>query len=165
MLKTPSCVVERIAIGSPRNGLPIRGRRIYGEGDPRAAHPTMGSVDRLCGKRLKSPLPVLMNAMERHGRLELNLGVRAGVLAPSAATIDRALAPCREGVGRGGVGVRRDPPACGGRFRFGRSPTGPRSGARFCGHAPGRRMASGNMRELVVCVAVHCLKHPRRDRR
>ena len=55
--------------------------------------------DRVCGKRLKALLPVLMDAMERHGRLELDPVVRAGVLAMSAATIDRALAPCREASG------------------------------------------------------------------
>jgi hypothetical protein len=52
--------------------------------------------DRVCGKRLKALLPVLVGAMERHSRLNLDPVVRAGVLAMSAATIDRALAPARE---------------------------------------------------------------------
>jgi hypothetical protein len=56
--------------------------------------------DRVCGKRLKALLPVLIAAMERHGRLELDPVVRTAVTAMSAATIDRALAPCREASGR-----------------------------------------------------------------
>ena len=56
--------------------------------------------DRVCGKRLKALLPVLIAAMERHGRLEVDPVVRTAVTAMSAATIDRALAPCREASGR-----------------------------------------------------------------
>ena len=105
-----------------------------------------------------------MNAMERHGRLELNLGVWAGVLAPSAATIDRALTPCREGVGR------EAELAFGGTLQRAVGDSGSDVHRLARDSAPGfvgtlRRMASGNMRELGVCVAVHCLKHPRRDRR
>lgn len=51
--------------------------------------------DPVCGKRLKALLPVLVGAMERHNRLKLDPAVRAGVLAMSAATIDRALGPAR----------------------------------------------------------------------
>ena len=47
--------------------------------------------DRICGKRLRPLLPVLVEAMERHGHLQLAPEVRTGVLAMSAATIDRAL--------------------------------------------------------------------------
>jgi hypothetical protein len=64
--------------------------------------------DRVCGKRLKALLPVLVEAMERHGRLKLDPAVRAGVLAMSAATIDRALQPCREK-----SGGRRGSPSAG----------------------------------------------------
>ena len=47
--------------------------------------------DRVCGKRLRALLPVLVEAMERHGHLQLAAEVRRHLLAMSAATIDRAL--------------------------------------------------------------------------
>jgi hypothetical protein len=72
------------------------GRRIYGEAVREALILLWEASDRVCGKRLKALLPVLVDAMERHGRLELKPVVRAGILSMSAATIDRALAPCRE---------------------------------------------------------------------
>jgi hypothetical protein len=74
---------------------PRPGRRIYGE----ALILLWEASDRVCGKRLKALLPVLMEAMERHNRLKLDPVVRAGVVAMSAATIDRTLAPCREASG------------------------------------------------------------------
>jgi hypothetical protein len=52
--------------------------------------------DRICGKRLKSLLPSLIEAMERHGHLQLQGGVKEQVLAISAATIDWLLRPVRE---------------------------------------------------------------------
>jgi hypothetical protein len=48
--------------------------------------------DRICGKRLKVMIPILLPALERHGRLKLGAADRALVLAISAATIDRLLA-------------------------------------------------------------------------
>ena len=45
-------------------------------------------------------MPVLIEAMERHGHLELAAEIRAKLLAMSAATIDRALARIREALGR-----------------------------------------------------------------
>ena len=47
--------------------------------------------DRICGKRLRPLLPILVEAMERHGHLQLEQEVRTKLLAMSAATIDRAL--------------------------------------------------------------------------
>ena len=41
-------------------------------------------------------MPILVEAMERHGHLQLAPEVRAGLLAMSAATIDRALREARE---------------------------------------------------------------------
>jgi hypothetical protein len=54
--------------------------------------------DRVCGKRLKSLLPILVSALERHGHLTLASTVRTRVLAASAATLDRLLAPTRAAV-------------------------------------------------------------------
>ena len=34
----------------------------------------MGGVDRVCGKRLKVMIPMLLPALERHGRLKLGAG-------------------------------------------------------------------------------------------
>ena len=55
--------------------------------------------DRVCGKRLHVLLPSLVAAMERHGHLALPEDVRAGVLAMSAATIDRRLRGVRAKAG------------------------------------------------------------------
>src|SRR5258706_5576979 len=48
--------------------------------------------DRICGKRLKFMIPILLPALERHGRLKLGAACRVLVLAVRAATIDRLLA-------------------------------------------------------------------------
>ena len=56
--------------------------------------------DRICGKRLRPLLPILVEAMERHGHLQLAPEVRTSLLAMSAATIDRALREVRGQAGR-----------------------------------------------------------------
>ena len=56
------------------------------------------AADRICGKRLKALVPVLLPALERHGHLKLDTGVREKVLAVSASTIDRMLAMARRRV-------------------------------------------------------------------
>ncbi len=55
--------------------------------------------DRVCGKRLRPLLPLLVEALQRHGHLTLDGAVRAKVLAASAATIDRLLAGTRAATG------------------------------------------------------------------
>jgi hypothetical protein len=57
--------------------------------------------DRLCSKRLKPLIPILLPALERHGRLELNSELRDKLLMVSAATMDRLLSEVRV-VARGG---------------------------------------------------------------
>jgi len=47
--------------------------------------------DRVCGKRLKVMIPILLPALEQHGRLKLGQADRDRILAISAATIDRLL--------------------------------------------------------------------------
>jgi hypothetical protein len=54
--------------------------------------------DRVCGKRLKPLLPMLVSALERHGHLALDPTVRTRVLAASAATLDRLLRPTKAAV-------------------------------------------------------------------
>jgi len=51
--------------------------------------------DRICGKRLRPLVPILVSAMERHGHLQLAPEVLAGLLTMSAATMDRALREAR----------------------------------------------------------------------
>ena len=57
--------------------------------------------DRLCSKRLKPIMPVLLPALERHGQLVISEAIRALLLAVSPATIDRLLSEVRL-VARGG---------------------------------------------------------------
>jgi hypothetical protein len=56
---------------------------------------------RICGKRLKAALPVLVPAMGRHGHLALDEAVRSRLLAVSASSIDRLLRPVRAQAGAG----------------------------------------------------------------
>jgi hypothetical protein len=57
--------------------------------------------DRLCSKRLKPLIPILLPALERHGRLDLDIKLRDKLLTISAATMDRLLSEVRA-VARGG---------------------------------------------------------------
>jgi len=54
--------------------------------------------DRVCGKRLKPLLPLLVTALKRHGHLTLEGTVRTRVLSASAATLDRLLRPTRTSI-------------------------------------------------------------------
>ncbi|MGH8279058.1 MAG: integrase catalytic domain-containing protein [Gammaproteobacteria bacterium] len=47
--------------------------------------------DRVCGKRLRALLPILLPALERNGHLHLDEPMRQKILAMSASTIDRLL--------------------------------------------------------------------------
>ncbi len=81
---------------------PMRPRkRIYDEAVREALVLQWEAADRICGKRLKALLPVLIESMERHGHLRLDPAVRSAVLDISAATIDRLSRPVREATGRG----------------------------------------------------------------
>jgi hypothetical protein len=53
------------------------------------------AADRICGKRLKALIPMLVDAMERHGHLDLDAVVKSKLVQISAATIDRMLADAR----------------------------------------------------------------------
>jgi hypothetical protein len=80
---------------SKTRSAPRPSRRIYG-----AAREALillwEASDRVCGKRLKAIIPTLIEAMMRHGHLELAPDVQEGLLKMSAATIDRALRPQRD---------------------------------------------------------------------
>lgn len=75
---------------------PSRRSRIYDEAVRSALTILWEAADRICGKRLKEAIPTLLDAMERHGHLQLEPEVRVRVLAMSAATMDRLLKPVRE---------------------------------------------------------------------
>jgi hypothetical protein len=92
----------RLLSGSGSIGYPLAtssgtcgNRRVYDEAVKEALIVTWEAADRICGKRLKAILPELVKAMERHGHLQLDAEVRKRLLAASAATIDRLLAPIR----------------------------------------------------------------------
>ena len=80
---------------------PVRPRkRIYDEAVCQALALLWEAADRICGKRLKALLPVLIESMERHGHLRLSPVVRSALLDISAATVDRLLRPVRAASGR-----------------------------------------------------------------
>jgi len=94
--------------GQPdRRSAPRPGRRIYDDATREALIVIWEASDRICGKRLRPLVPVLVEAMERHGHVRLAPEVRISLLAMSAATIDRALREVRQQAGRS---VRRKAP-------------------------------------------------------
>jgi hypothetical protein len=73
-----------------------RGRPTTYRADVRAALRQLWEAsDRLCSKRLVGFLPDLAAALERHGELRLDQGVRSQLSQLSAATIDRLLREVR----------------------------------------------------------------------
>ena len=60
-------------------------RRTYGDATREALIVIWEASDRLCGKRLRPLIPIMVEAMERHGHLRLAPAVRISLLAVSAA--------------------------------------------------------------------------------
>jgi hypothetical protein len=58
--------------------------RVYDEAVREALVVLWEASDRICGKRLKPLLPVLVAALERHNHLQLDPAVRAKLLKPGA---------------------------------------------------------------------------------
>ena len=85
--------------------------RIYDEAVGGALTILWEAADRICGKRLKEALPALVDAMERHGHLQLDMEVRRRMLSMSAATMDRLLKPLRDAgrQGRRRSGINNTP--------------------------------------------------------
>jgi len=71
-------------------------KRIYHEAVEEALIVVWEAADRICGKRLKALMSSLVDAMERHGHLQLEHNIRVLLLSMSAATIDRRLQKIRE---------------------------------------------------------------------
>lgn len=90
----------RLLSGKPGTTKQRVRRRIYEEAERNALILLWEAGDRLCGKRLKALMPILLDSMERHGHIELAPEIRSKLLSMSAATIDRALQPIRERSGR-----------------------------------------------------------------
>jgi hypothetical protein len=96
--------------GQPnRRSGPRPGRRVYDDATREALIVIWETSDRICGKRLRPLVPVLVEAMERHGHLRLAPEVRISLLAMSAATIDRSLRDVRRHAGRSSR--RKTPPS------------------------------------------------------
>jgi len=86
--------------GAPASIAGKMDRRRYREAEREALITVWEAADRICGKRLKAALPVLVPAMEGAGHLNLVPEVRRRLLRMSAATIDRLLQDVREQAGR-----------------------------------------------------------------
>ena len=96
-IRVLNCSVAKPAERRPRE-------RIYDEAVRQALIVLWEAADRICSKRLKAAQPLLIVAMERHGHLALDAGVRRRLLAMSTATIDRLLESTRR---EGFAGRRR----------------------------------------------------------
>ena len=89
-----------VRAGQPaRRSGPRPQQRLYDEAVREALVVVWEASDRICGKRLRPLLPLLVDAMERHDHLQLEPAVRTGLLAISAATIDRSLRAVRQQAG------------------------------------------------------------------
>ena len=92
--------IIRLLRAPDRTGTRTRRTRLplYDEAVREALVVLWEASDRICGKRLKPLLPLLVSALERHGHLTLEATVRTRVLSASAATLDRLLRPTRAAV-------------------------------------------------------------------
>ncbi|MGN8119739.1 transposase [Labrys sp. 22185] len=95
---------EKSAIRVLNSPLEPKGRQtrqrasLYDEAARAALIVLWEASDRVCGKRLKALLPLLLPALERDGHLKLEAEIRAKILSMSAVTVDRLLqAPKRAG--------------------------------------------------------------------
>jgi hypothetical protein len=77
--------IIRLFNAAPVAGSPGRRARlpVYDEAVREALILLWEASDRICGKRLKPLVPLLVTALERHGHLTLDVTVRARVLAAS----------------------------------------------------------------------------------
>ena len=85
--------------GADHESAAALGRRRYGPEVVQLLETLWEASDHLCGKRLAAVLPTLVQALERHGHLEIEPALKALLLQVSPATIDRLLAPARSAQG------------------------------------------------------------------
>lgn len=76
---------------APKKSGPRPGRRLYGDEVRAALIVAWEASDRICGKRLHPLLPLLIEAMERHGYGAVADESRVQLLSMSPATIDWVL--------------------------------------------------------------------------
>lgn len=81
--------------GESRQVTPRRARHRYGPEVQAALIVLWETSDRVCSKRLKPLIPVLLPALERHGQLALAGDIRDLLLEVSSAMMDRLLAEVR----------------------------------------------------------------------
>ena len=103
-------LLNKAGSGAPARRSATPRPRTYNEAVTRALTTLWEASDRVCGKRLVALLPILIPALERHGRLDVDAGVRGKLLAASASTIDRLLRDVRSSAA-GGRRRRRASPA------------------------------------------------------
>ena len=118
---------------------PAARRRRYGAEVREALIVLWEASDRLCSKRLKPLIPVLLPALERHGRLWSWMRAARLLLAISAATMDRLLRRCGRGAWRS---------AAAGRLQLGGAPLG--AGAHL------RRLEDPPPGYVEVDLVAHC---------
>ena len=78
------------------NGVRHGRARLYDEAVREALIMLWEASDRVCGKRLKALVPILIESLERHGHLKLDEAVRKQLHEVSPATMDRILAPVKK---------------------------------------------------------------------
>ena len=93
--------IRLLRAGAAQSPSERRVRCRYGPDVKEALIALWEAADRICSKRLKPLIPVLLPALERHGRLQLSDELRALLIAVSPASMDRLLAEVRL-VARGG---------------------------------------------------------------
>lgn len=105
---------QRETVGSGEVEAPRERKRRYGATIKDAMTALWEASDRACGKWLKVMIPILLPALEQHGRLQLGPADRHRVLAISAATIDRLLVDVKIAASGGRPGfysaIRREVP-------------------------------------------------------
>ncbi|HEX3364376.1 MAG TPA: transposase family protein [Phenylobacterium sp.] len=93
--------IRVLSLRSARPVVATRSRAIYGQQIRDALISLWEASDRVCSKRLRVMIPVLLPALERHGRLQIGQDQRDQLLKVSPATMDRLLCEVRI-VARGG---------------------------------------------------------------
>lgn len=75
-----------------KNGCKTRSRpRIYGLDVLTALKKIWATLDGICGKRIKAVLPEIIEVLEKHNEIKLDMDTREKLMNISAATIDRLL--------------------------------------------------------------------------
>ena len=82
-------------------------RKQYGIREREALIAIWEASDRLCSKRLKPFIPEMIKVMRRHGILNIDASVEAGVCRMSTSTIDRLLGASRRTGGRKGLSTTK----------------------------------------------------------